>query len=141
MIKNTQNSFTGGMDWLSMRDLVKNTQYETALNAVVEDEVGNTGGLVTECSNYECASFPDNVKVIGSVKVEHNGFDEYVLFCCSPDRTIQQLYLFNPSTCTKKLLIQNTCFNFDTRHPVNSLCKIKDNSDRIIYFTDKLKYR
>jgi len=48
MLKNTQNSFTGGMNWISSRELVKNTEYEVAWNAVTEDEVGNGGGLITE---------------------------------------------------------------------------------------------
>lgn len=142
MLKNTQNTFTKGMDWNSLPDLVSKDNYEYCLNGVVESPDGDMGGLVSESSNYACAILPSNYIIIGSVKVSSRGISNYILFGAKLDLSNSALFLFNPSTCTISTLVENPCFNFDSRHPINAIAKTKDNSDNIVFFTDKInKYR
>ena len=142
MLKSITNSFSNGMNWDTHTDLVKPEQYESALNAVIETTDGDLGGLSNECSNNLCYPFQDDMIVIGSVKVVKNMIDQYVLFLAKPDRSDSAIALFDPASCTFRKVIQNPCFNFDERYPINALAKVKSNDDTIIYFTDNNnKYR
>lgn len=136
MKKITQNTFTGGLNSDSLPDLVPKDQYDYALNAVTEDTNGSIGGLISECSNSSCNIFNDDMEVIGHVRTVRNNTEEFVLFLAKPDKSNSAISIFNPSTCYFKRIIEGACLNFDVRYKVNALCKVKNNYERVIYFTD-----
>lgn len=133
-----QNQFTNGMNWDSLPELVPGNQYEFCLNGTTSDTIGNIGGLISECANTSCAIFDDDLEVIGHVKTTRNNIDEYVLFLAKPDKTKSVIALFEPATCRLTRIVDAACLGFDIRYKVNAFCKVKNNFDRIIYFTDNL---
>jgi hypothetical protein len=135
MQKTLSNTFTGGMNWALLPQLVPPNQYEQALNAVTQDREGQLGGLSTEQSNFKCGTLPLDYVLIGHQLLSDTDKELYVLFYAGANG-YGEIGIHNPTDCGYTKIVGSTCLNFNEQYPVSALLKIQDNSNRFVYFTD-----
>ena len=110
-------------------------KYPFALNAVLETSEGNLSTISNELGNVLCATnFPDKT-IIGSVQTDTN---EVVLFLYDDAgrRPEHEIGLYNPDSCSYTTIAKGACLNFSPEHPVNALFKVRENCEKVVYFTD-----
>ena len=135
MQKTTSNTFTGGMNWSLLPQLVPTNQYEYAFNAVVQDKEGQIGGLSTEPSNFVCGNMPLDYTLIGHSLLSETDKERYVLFFAGTNG-YGEIGTYDPANCNYTKYVGSTCLNFSARYPIQAHLKIQDNQNRFIYFTD-----
>jgi hypothetical protein len=130
-----QNTFTGGLNWDDLPEKVSPNEYQYALNAVLENLLGNQGGLTADTSNEQSYQFGFPViKILGHAHITSGNKDEVVLALMSAGTG--QIGIFNAVTNSYNSLISGPELNFHENYPINMLIKIKNGTERILYLTD-----
>lgn len=109
-------------------------KYPFALNAVLETTEGNLSTISNELGNILCANnFPDKT-IIGSVQTDTN---EVVLFLYhDAGRPEHEIGLYNPDSCNYTTIAKGECLNFSPQYPINAIFKVRENCEKVVYFTD-----
>ena len=111
----------------------ENGYYGYALNAVLESREGDHSAIVNELGNDRALSTPGFV-VIGHALTDT---DDIILFSVNENTNMSQIGVWNPVSGNYKTEILSSCLNFSTKHPVDSLFRIRKGCERVIYFTDR----
>jgi len=111
----------------------QNGYYGYALNAVLESREGDHSAIVNELGNDRALSTPGFV-VIGHALTDT---DDIILFSVNESTNVSQIGTWNPVSGNYKTEILSSCLNFSTKHPVDSLFRVRKGCERIIYFTDR----
>lgn len=135
----TPNTFVKGLNQDTLPKYQEDGTYPFALNAVLENELGNAPAVANELSNLLCSiDTPSTKTLIGSALTDT---DTTILFYYDPAGD-HEIGLFTPTTCTYTQLIHGSCLNFSDKYPINAITKIRNGCDRVVYFTDNYnKYR
>jgi len=133
------NNFTKGMNQDILPKYQEEGTYRFALNAVLENEIGQSPSIANELANNVCSNnTPAGKTIIGSTLTDT---DETILFYYDPAGD-HEIGLFNPNNCGYTQLIHGSCLNFSDKYPINAIVKIRNGCDRVVYFTDNYnKYR
>lgn len=129
----TQNSFSLGIEQDVLPKFQPSGKYRTALNSVLETEVGELLSISNEKGNLVCADdLPTSKILIGHVLLDN---DEAFLTLYDPDGN-HEVGILNTSSCTYTTLSIDTCWNFSDKYPVNMLFRIRNGCERVVYMTD-----
>jgi hypothetical protein len=115
--------------------------YHSALNAVLETQVGEVLGLSNELGNLqELTTYPYNIdgnpkKIIGS-RLLDDGTSVLFLFDPAPVRPQHEIGIWDPAQKKYTTYLAGECLNFSDEHYINALFRIKAGCERLVYFTD-----
>jgi hypothetical protein len=106
--------------------------YYYALNAINDSETGDLTNRVSEPSNELCYEHPENYKTIGCINGE-NG----IKYIFSTDNITSRIDSVD-SNCQRIPLVNSTCLNFKTTHPIKGEYRVREGCKTHVYWTDNL---
>lgn len=104
---------------------------EFALNATFSGFEGNKMRYQTEPGNEHCFTIPDGYSIIGNIYMSNN---EQVIF--STNNIESEIGIIK--NCKYTTVVNNSCLNFKTTHPITGEFRIVNGCERKIYFRDSL---
>lgn len=110
--------------------------YRTALNAVLETELGEAPTISNELGNEVWATIPDGKKIIGHRLLN----DSTTLLCLQDPSNEHEIGIFDPATKSYVTILVGECLNFSDLHYVNIIYRLKNGCERIAYLTDDYNY-
>lgn len=125
------NSFIKGLNKDTYELNQDVSSYSFALNAINESDKGDFSTLSVELGNIECLNLPIGCFPIGNILLNNN---ETILFIKNKENTINQIVLANLNQCSTKIIIDNTCLNFQNQ--IQGVFRVLNGCDRVIYFVD-----
>lgn len=103
--------------------------YSAARNAVNNSRTGELGIIGNEASNYLCAQTPYDI--IGSAFLYSN---KWVVF--STNNTDSEIGIFDDSSCTYTMVVNDPCLNFSTYHLITGQTKENFDCTWQVYWAD-----
>lgn len=128
----TSNQFTKGLNQDILPKFQEEGTYRFALNAVLETEFGEQPSISNERGNILCGEFPEGKTLVGHVLLDN---DE--VFVALEDSAGQhEVGILNANSCVYTTLSIDSCWNFNSKYPVNILFRIRNGCERVVYLTD-----
>jgi len=141
--QNETNSFVKGLNKDSDPTFVSEGMWTHARNAVNNTLEGNTGTLSNEVSNVFCAeagaTLGGKKYIIGAI---HLYSDKWILFTVAHPlsgvgaATGHEIGLFEEDTCRYRIIVQDTCLNFDKQFLITGASREKEDCSWSVYFAD-----
>jgi hypothetical protein len=142
--QSSQGSQTGNMSQVTFnkglfKDSTESAQpqgtYRWALNAINESLEGDSGTLINEIGNYECANLGDEpYAIIGSVYIKEHDF---VIFLAPTDPTLRGYgKIVRVTNCKTETLVYSDCLDFRIDKQIQAVQRTRNGCEVNIYFTD-----
>ena len=112
--------------------------YRFALNAVDEAELGDTSFISNEEANEIAATLPEDFSIIGK-KFIGNGNTVLFLVKMLDTYSVSEIGIFNEAGSYKSCFNDSNStdkLNFDIKHQIDSVYRLRRGCERTIYFTD-----
>ncbi len=138
------NSFVKGLNKDSEPSYVTEGMWTHAINATNSTIEGDLGSISNESSNYLCgtsgATMPTSVTekhIIGGI---HLYSDKWVVYTAGHDSAgrpvSSEIGLFETDSCTYRLIVQDSCLNFDKRFLISGSSREKEDCTWQVYWAD-----
>jgi hypothetical protein len=141
--QNKTNTFIKGLNKDSDPTFVSEGMWTHARNAVNNTLEGNVGTLSNETSNIFCAEAGATLSgkkyIIGAI---HLYSDKWILFTVAHPlsgvgaATGHEIGLFEEDTCRYRIIVQDTCLNFDKQFLITGASREKEDCSWSVYFAD-----
>jgi len=141
--QNKTNTFVKGLNKDSDPTFVAEGMWTHARNAVNNTLEGNIGTLSNETSNILCgeagATLPGKKYIIGTI---HLYSDKWILFTVAyPSNGVglptgHEIGLYEEDTCKYRIIVQDSCLNFDKRYLITGASREKEDCSWAVYFAD-----
>jgi len=127
----TTNTFSKGMLKDYNETFVGEGLYTHARNAVNNSHDGQVGVIGNEPSNLFCVTLP--YTMIGCI---HLFEDQWAVF--TTDDVSSEIGIFDESACSYTKVVNASCLNFKTSHPITGAYRYRYDCERIVYWDDAL---
>jgi hypothetical protein len=104
----------------------------SARNAINNSHIGDLGDIGNEPANEFCSSAP--YKIIGAI---HLSQTEWWIFSTN-DQGGSEIGIFNEGNCTYEKIVNDTCLNFRSTHPISGASRSTWNCSNKVYWQDNL---
>lgn len=125
------NSFHKGMVKDNTDIFVSEGLWLNAVNAINNAHYGETGSIGNEPSNEFCTSTPYTI-----IGFAHLSQTRWVIF--STNNTASEIGIFDESTCSYSLVVNNPCLGFKKTHLISAVVKGNYDCTDSVYFADNL---
>lgn len=125
------NSFHKGMVKDNTDIFVSEGLWLNAVNAINNAHYGETGSIGNEPSNEFCTSTPYTI-----IGFAHLSQTRWVIF--STNNTASEIGIFDESTCSYSLVVNNPCLGFKMTHLISAVVKGNYDCTDSVYFADNL---
>jgi hypothetical protein len=143
--QNKTNTFVKGLNKDSDPTFIAEGMWTHARNAVNNTLEGGLGTLSNETSNVYCveagATMSGKKYIIGTV---HLYADKWIIFTVAyplagvGTPTGHEIGLFEEDTCKYRIIVQDSCLNFDKRNLITGASREKEDCSWSVYFADGL---
>ena len=141
--QNKTNTFVKGLNKDADPTFIGEGMWSHARNAVNNTLEGNIGTLSNEVSNVFCAeagaTLTGKKYIIGTI---HLYTDKWIIFTVAHPAsgvgaaTGHEIGLFEEDTCRYRIIVQDTCLNFDKRFLITGASREKEDCSWSVYFAD-----
>lgn len=141
--QNKTNTFVKGLNKDADPTFIGEGMWSHARNAVNNTLEGNIGTLSNETSNVFCAeagaTLTGKKYIIGAI---HLYTDKWIIFTVAHPTsgvgaaTGHEIGLFEEDTCRYRIIVQDTCLNFDKQFLITGASREKEDCSWSVYFAD-----
>ncbi|NBW34078.1 MAG: DUF1097 domain-containing protein [Cytophagia bacterium] len=125
------NSFHKGMVKDNADIYMSEGLWLNAINAINNAHYGETGSIGNEPSNQFCTSAPYTI-----IGFAHLSQTRWVIF--STNNTASEIGIFDESTCSYSLVVNDPCLGFKQTHLISAVVKGNYDCTDSVYFADNL---
>jgi Leucine-rich repeat (LRR) protein len=133
-IENHSSTVRVGLNMDSSINQISPGQYTYALNSSIENFDSNSFSLQNEEGNELCLVFPKEMVLIGRHFIGEK--NKHIFFLVNPDTNSSEIGYMDNNDCLYHTLINASCLNFDTTHPIRKVVHKINNCATEIYWTD-----